>query len=673
MTEPQAPPSKHGDEMLVDAQLDAYFLELAKRGTADLEVHAIRLPEHLRPTFRGRAGAQEWLCSGARGETASASEFRVHCRDASERAAFDDEVERFFATNLALPGDIAPGSLLDRRYLIQAELGRGGMGVVYAAHDQRLHREVAVKVFNALAAASLAGEWERITLAESRLLAALDSAHIVTVHDVRAEGERSFMVMDLVRGTSMIDVLREMRAGDSAGSSPSKRLARLRELTQTGTIKGSMGLLAGHSFTRAVARIAHAIAATVELAHERGILHRDLKPNNVMLLPGGAPMLLDFGLAARHGAQHQEREPAFRGTPEYFAPEQARSHRTGADKRTDIYQVGLLMYEMLTLRRAFARKEDEQIVAFLERVSLGVDAQALSALDELPASLAVIIRKALAADPTQRYSSIALLRADLERFLAGLPNQHARTNGAHALLLRARWVASRPASVAILLALLVGFGVAWAKRSAWDPPALMAFQAGDTRGIVPIGKDAASIRLGSGSGQVLGIHVESSRGCCLYAFSVFDTGDGEGRRVRPMQPELFSETPTAPPIVGQPLRVPGGVCDVVCTALASQTLEEGLLVYATEKHVDVIGEWQRRLAILHSEEGRWPGYDEALALGRALLGTARGDLVSEMSPEARAALMQSAPKNLGAVENVVPALRIKRFEQILRVEPISKE
>jgi serine/threonine-protein kinase len=200
-------------------------------------------------------------------------------------------------------------------YEIVAPLGAGGMGEVYRARDTRLGREVALKVLPI----SGAEEPRRRFLREARSAAALTDPGIATVYDVGEDAGRVFIAMELVRGRTLRAQIEGRPASDRA-------------------LPVAEALRVGREITRALAT-----------AHARGVVHRDLKPDNVLVLPDGSTKVLDFGLAGLHaeGAEALTQSNVAMGTANYMAPEQRKdAHR--ADHRADLYSFGVMIYELLT-------------------------------------------------------------------------------------------------------------------------------------------------------------------------------------------------------------------------------------------------------------------------------------------------------------------------------------
>ena len=317
-------------------------------------------------------------------------------------------------------------------YEVQAVLGRGGMGVVYKARDQRLNRAVALKML--LAGAHSRPEERERFLRGAEAEAALRHANIVQVYDVGDVHGQPYFTMEFVEGGSLAQKL-------SGTPLPVAQAAAL------------------------LATLAEAIQA----AHDGGIIHRDLKPGNVLLTADGTPKISDFGLARRlEDGAGLTLSGAALGTPSYMAPEQARGRRDAIGPASDLYGLGAILYEMLTGRPPF---RSDTSAATVQQV-LSEDPVPPSRLNpRVPRDLETICLKCLHKEPHRRYASAAALAEDLDRFGRGEPIA-ARPVGPMERGLR--WLRRRPAlgaalAAGVLLAFASGLGL-W---SHWRQSALV--------------------------------------------------------------------------------------------------------------------------------------------------------------------------------------------------------
>src|SRR3990170_6102806 len=265
-------------------------------------------------------------------------------------------------------------------YRIIEKIGAGGMGEVYRGHDEHLGRDVAIKV---LPAGTLADDPPRKRFRkEAEALSKLNHPNIQTVHDFDTQEKVDFLVVEFIPGPTLADKL-------AAGALPEKELASL----------GSQ------------------IAAALEEAHERGVVHRDLKPGNIKVTPKGQVKVLDFGIAkllkpsaATATTESFTETHGMAGTLPYMAPEQLRGE--AVDARTDIWAAGVLLYEMATGRLPF----EEQIFSLLSESILHRPPPAPSQLKPgLSPRLEEIILKCLEKEPENRYQSAKELLVDLRR------------------------------------------------------------------------------------------------------------------------------------------------------------------------------------------------------------------------------------------------------------------
>ncbi|MGE3806928.1 MAG: protein kinase, partial [Gemmataceae bacterium] len=267
-------------------------------------------------------------------------------------------------------------------YLIQEELGRGGMGVVYKAEQIALKRLVALKLI--LAGSHASSKHRARFLTEAEAIARLQHPNIVQVYDVGTGNGQLFIALEYVAGPNLA---REMA-------------------------RKPMGAMAA-------ARLLHLLAGGIEAAHQRGIVHRDLKPGNILLDHAGTPKISDFGLAklADDESGHTLTGDVM-GTPSYMAPEQARGDLHAIGPATDIYALGAVLYEMLTGRPPFrAEVPAETILQVLNEEPVPPS----QLQRQVPKDLETICLRCLDKDPRRRYPSAAALAEDLRRFLDGEP------------------------------------------------------------------------------------------------------------------------------------------------------------------------------------------------------------------------------------------------------------
>jgi WD40 repeat protein len=308
------------------------------------------------------------------------------------------------------------GPRLVAGYEILAELGRGGMGVVYQARDQRLGRLVALKMIKDGADADL-----RRFRTEAEALARLQHPNIVQVFEVGEHDGQPYFSLEYCAGGSLDRKL-------NGTPLPAAEAARLTET----------------------------LARAVQAAHERQVLHRDLKPGNVLLAADGTPKVTDFGLAKKLDQESgQTHSGAVMGTPSYMAPEQARGEVSRLGPAADVYALGAILYECLTGRPPFRAAS---VLDTLAQVLHEEPVPPRRLQPKVPRDLETICLKCLHKEPARRYATAADLAEDLRRFLAGEPIAARPVSGAERL---ARWGRRNPALAAVsALAALLLFTVA---------------------------------------------------------------------------------------------------------------------------------------------------------------------------------------------------------------------
>jgi len=271
------------------------------------------------------------------------------------------------------------------RYTIQSELGRGAMGVVYKATDSVLERTVAIKTVNMAFEQEGADRYEERFYQEARAAAGLNHPNIVTVHDVGKAGDIVFMAMEYIEGVELRTLMGE---GQRLGVS------------------------------QAVA-IAAQIAEGLAYAHQRGVVHRDVKPANIMVVPNGPAKITDFGIARRRSSSDLTQTGILLGSPKYMSPEQVIGKR--ADHRSDIFSLGVIVYEMLVGAAPF---NGENVTALMYQTVNFVPPSPSSLNDAVPELLDYIVAKMLAKPLEERYQDAQEAARDLrecEKQLAVAP------------------------------------------------------------------------------------------------------------------------------------------------------------------------------------------------------------------------------------------------------------
>lgn len=556
--------------------------------------------------------------------------------DPAEREELRTLIDGALGAQHLLPRQIREGSRFADRYLIEGELGSGGMGRVFVALDEVLERRVAIKVLNPIAIGD--PEKELLFERESRSLAALQHPGIVAVHEVGQDDELAFIAMEFVQGTTVQAVVNHADAWRRREGRFPTDAAVLGEAIGHALPVGQRSLLGSESWDLAVARIVAELARTLEAAHAEGIVHRDLKPSNVMLRGGGFPVVLDFGLAGRLDSPSGTVTQGLYGSAAYLAPEQAKTLRVGSDPRTDVYQLGLMLYELLTLERTFP---EDELTPLLRRIETGDFLDPRRHRSTIPKSLEAIVLRALEERLEDRYGSARALREDLERFLGGTEVPLAARRGLLHRPLRALRARSRRsprlyAGVLTSVAFLALLGLAQVMWAAdWTPPTLVAlgFEVG--------GEDPARLleheheRIGAE--ESLGLEVHASDPTHLYTLSKFVV-PGEAQDaiyLYPHRPRVTSSLgpqdadpgfveeedpavspPSADPVPSGPwghLLEAGSHRLLVCEVDAGSS-NEGLLVFSCRGPEPHLERWMDSLVELQARNPALPGVAYDLAL-----------------------------------------------------------
>ena len=298
-------------------------------------------------------------------------------------------------------------------FQIVREIGRGGMGVVYEAEQLSLKRRVAVKVLPAGLCVSPTAR-ERFHR-EAQAAAKLHHSHIVAVYSEGEEKGTCYFAMELVNGSSLDTII-----SGNQGLAPTLAMqgtdARA-SVTQDSTLGHDANLSdsrKSRDYFDGVARWTADIASALDYAHQQGVVHRDVKPSNLILGTDGRMRLMDFGLARILHEPGMTMSGELLGTPRYMSPEQIAAGRTSLDHRTDIYSLGATMYELLTLRPPFVGEHRDQL---LTRI-LQLEPTPPRRIDrKIPVDLETICLKAMDKNPERRYQTAAELAEDLERYV----------------------------------------------------------------------------------------------------------------------------------------------------------------------------------------------------------------------------------------------------------------
>jgi len=346
------------------------------------------------------------------------------------RAVTDRQASPSRAHLRALPA--RPRDLEGPRYRLRHELGRGGMGEVHLARDERIGRTVALKVM--LEDTAGGSELERRFLREARVQAQLEHPAIVPVHDLDwGPDGRPYFVMKRISGVTLREVIVGLRKGD----------------------RGFQGTYT----TRRLLALFQQACLAIDCAHARGVIHRDIKPSNLMLGDYGEVYVLDWGIAkvigdedgpqsrvelARESAAGTTQHGDVLGTVGYMAPEQLVG-AVDVDRRADVYSLGAVLFEILALRPLHDARDEET----RERTTLdGTDARpSVRAPDhDIPLELDVICERATAVDPRERFGSARELHDAIQKFLEGDRDTRLRADMAEAHVQSARAFAQRALS-----------------------------------------------------------------------------------------------------------------------------------------------------------------------------------------------------------------------------------
>ena len=320
-------------------------------------------------------------------------------------------------------------------FQIIREVGRGGMGVVYEAQQLSLDRRVALKVLPF--AATLDARQLKRFKNEAQAAAQLHHNQIVPVYAVGCDRGVHYYAMQFIDGQSLAEIIQELRElsplhpgeqreARSEGARPAGAVGNPTTSidstveARTGIVTPRSSILDPRSSTcfRAAAELIVQAALALEHAHQLGVVHRDIKPANLLVDASGNLWITDFGLARGRTEQGLTRSEDLVGTLRYMSPEQALAKRGLVDHRTDIYSLGVTLYEALTLEPAYAGSDRDDL---LRQIAMCAPRPPRRLRPSIPVALETIVLKAIAREPERRYASAQDLADDLQRFLENRP------------------------------------------------------------------------------------------------------------------------------------------------------------------------------------------------------------------------------------------------------------
>jgi tetratricopeptide (TPR) repeat protein len=440
------PAASNNADLVLDELLAEFANKLQKGERVDVNAYAEAHPEHagrLRELLPAMQMLVAFECSVQGGDGPPAS-------DSAGR-------------------DAVPGELGDFR--IVREVGRGGMGVVYEAQQISLNRRVALKVLP-LAAALDAKQLQRFKN-EAQAAACLHHHNIVPVYGIGCERAVHFYAMQFIEGRTLAAVIRDMRQQHDQPGAPATGSEGPPESVAAAETPGRARLSTedarqGTEYYRKVARLGMQAAEALEHAHQLGVVHRDIKPGNLLVDVRGNLWITDFGLAHCQGQTGLTMTGDLVGTLRYMSPEQALGNRDGVDHRTDIYSLGATLYELLTLEPAVGGSGRQDV---LKQIAVNEPRPPRRSNRAIPADLETIVLKALEKNPRERFATAQQLADDLQRFLKDEPIRARRPTLRHRFKKWARrhepivWAVAACVVVTVL-ALAGAIGWIWGERAA---------------------------------------------------------------------------------------------------------------------------------------------------------------------------------------------------------------
>ena len=392
------------------------------------------LDEYFRVTEGGETPDLKQLC---RGDVELERELR---QLVDEARALDGLASQIRGDRHAPIEDPIVEQVIDDKYRVEELIGRGGMGSVYAATHESLNRPVALKFLGELRLGRETSlqRFDR----EARALGKLRHEHIVSVLDHGKWLNRPYLVLERLDGIDLQRWLFEAAVRESDGQT-SFRGDDMRQFVEAETAQSAHGKLWQGSYFDVVARIVRQVALALQSAHEHGVVHRDVKPSNIVIVRSGRAYLTDFGLASLSEDDAASLESGPLGTPRYMAPEQIKRTPVRQAPSVDVYGLGTTLYHLLTFRFPF----DGNPVEILAKIRSDLPRRPRQLQPGLPHDLEAICMRAMEKRPEDRYPSAEAFADDLQAFLDRRPVQ-ARPPGPFGRTLR--WVRRKPARAALI-------------------------------------------------------------------------------------------------------------------------------------------------------------------------------------------------------------------------------